>query len=110
MKIMDLIIRIINKGVMPKKILYGNMIYEYEESTMDYCNRYDEWLFSETMGDSLNTLDWLNEKVEVVDNKENNQEIEQIEMKYYQDEPANICDLAHKVYELIDEVNKLKEK
>lgn len=37
-------------------------------------------------------------------------EIEQINMKYYYDEPANICDLAHKVHELIDEVNKLRKE
>ena len=42
-------------------------------------------------------------------NEESNK-IEQIDMKYYQDEPANICDLAHKIFEIIDEVNKLKEK
>ena len=47
----------------------------------------------------------INDEVEIIEDNE----IEQIEMKYYQDEPANICDLAHKVYELIDEVNKLKE-
>ena len=64
MKIVDLIIKIANKEEIPKKIIYKNVTYEYDENSEDYYTCYDRGLFEYLFECCVN---FLNDEVEIIE-------------------------------------------
>lgn len=105
-KIIDLLNKISNGEKIPKKIKYKNKIWEYDEYSNDYKSEYT-WLFGKLF-DYKRTIEFINDEIEILD------EPKKIEHCLKSD--RFLCDedeiehLRTKIDELIDEVNKLKEK
>ncbi|MEE3344664.1 MAG: hypothetical protein VZS44_11260 [Bacilli bacterium] len=104
MKIIDLINLRAEGKKMPKKIRIDHWCYNFEWIEHE-SNYYDRNAEIDLMSCLSMDKEELNYEVEII---EEDKKIEQIEMKYYLDEPANICDLAHKVYELIEKLNNME--
>lgn len=96
---------LIKDGKAPKKIEYNYLIYELTtEKDNYYCKYAMSWFTSE-----INSLEVLNNEVEIIE-----------EPKKIKKIPKEITDnacvtrdqkiIANKIDELIDEINKLKEK
>ena len=102
----------------PRKIKYKNNIYEYDGETQNYC-RQTNYTLDFLIGEDIVAL--LDDEVEII---EEPKKIKKIEM--YQEEEGHYflnkqdrkvyvnCDeidfMVDKFNELIDEINKLKEK
>ena len=105
MKIIDLFNKIANGEDVPKKIRYRNKIWEYNIKNQDYHNENDttNFLFSHLF-DYFRTSDFINDEVGII---EEPKKIEKLKAKYTSQ--VGKLELANKINELIDEVNKLKE-
>lgn len=89
----------------PKKIVYNDIELEYDKDTKDYYPYYDKYLFEFKFADCV---DFLNDGVEII---EEDKSIEKC--KNYEDFLGiddYIEHLKHKINELIDEINNLKDK
>lgn len=111
---------LIKDGKAPKKIIYNNEVWELDDDNEYENNNYDKSLL-EKLFYELYTLDFINDKVEII---EEPKKIEKIEI--YEDEDGHYflnnrdkkiyikCDetnfMVDKFNELIDEINNLKEK
>lgn len=137
MKVIDLLNKIAKDEEVPKKIKCGNTIYIYDEFEKDYVDDfYEDILKRETRhtgdilyfnylckklgsGSYLNITKQLNYELEII---EEDKEIEKIKIDnqnriqalstgnfvYKVNQPTKI--IIYKINELIDEINKLKEK
>ena len=91
----------------PKKILYKGVIWEYKENEKDYSNKeWNEWLF-----DVYLITEILNDFIEILETtitykQDKIEKISEEEMKLWHEQPALYDDLAHKVNEIIDILNK----
>ena len=102
----------------PKKILYNDIELEYDKDTKDYYRYYGKYLFEFKFADCVN---FLEDEVEII---EEDKKIEKILISMddnsmpfvgnskYKHLSYSETDLmmATKINELIDEINKLKEK
>lgn len=111
---------LVKDGKAPKKIRYNNEVWELNDDNEYENNNYDKSLL-EKLFYELYTLDFINDKVEII---EEPKKIEKIEI--YEDEDGHYflnnrdkkiyirCDetnfMVDKFNELIDEINNLKEK
>lgn len=109
-KLKDLLYKIANKEEVPKKIKYDGIKFVYNEWAEDYeiisfCKSYlTERIFKKNIRLSL----LLNEEIEIV---EENKKIEHcIGFQHFANYDDYIEHLRIKTDELIDEINKLKEK
>lgn len=109
-KVIDLLNKIANKEEVPKKIKYDGIEFVYNEWAEDYenirfCKSYvTERIFKKNI--RLGLL--LNEEIEIV---EDNKKIEHcIGFQHFENYDDYIEYLRTKIDELIDEINKLKEK
>lgn len=114
---------LVKDGKAPKKIKYRDKIWQYVSTTIGtgyqyYSTFYEEW---KNLQNQVYLEECLNDEVEII---EEPKKIEKIEM--YQDEEGHYflnkqdrkvyvnCDeidfMVGKFNELIDEINKLKEK
>ncbi len=102
-KIIDLI-NMTSKGEeLPKKIKYKEKIWNYIDYQKDYINEDEEYFFTTLFVKVTDTF--INDEVEI---KEENNEIEKLnpkDCKWNSEVPV-----VEKINELIDEINKLKEK
>lgn len=110
MKIIDLLNRIANEEELPKKIKYGSKIWEYEEASDDYKSG-NLYLF-ENLFDYTKTSGFINDYIEII---EEPKKIEKLELKSGKIDDKEflakyITHNRYKINELIDEINKLKEK
>lgn len=102
-KIIDLLVKIANREEMPKKIMYDDVIYTYDE----YRTYYDDK--GNILWDDYNLYNFLilNDEVEIIE------EPKKIEKCKNYEDFLEIDDyieyLKHKIDELIIEINKLKE-
>lgn len=100
-KIIDLLNKIANGEEVPKKIKYNDEIWEYYKDLGDYIRA--------GKPNTLFTMYYihkiLNNEVEII---EEDKKIEQIYTLNNESDEFRV--LANKINELIDEVNKLKEK
>lgn len=107
MKIIDLLVKIANNEEVPKIIKYQDKYYEYDDKEQDYfCIDKDENLF-EFFFCSLRTSDFINDKVEIIEENEKIEHCKDYEEFDCMDEL--IEHLREKIDTLIDEVNKMKE-
>lgn len=110
---------LVKDGKAPKKIRYNNEVWELNDDNEYENNNYDKSLL-EKLFYELYTLDFINDKVEII---EEPKKIEKIEI--YEDEDGHYflnnrdkkiyirCDetkfMVDKFNELINEINNLKE-
>lgn len=110
-KMIDLLVKMAKGKEMPKKIIYNNIVLEYDEENEDYYQYYGKGLFEYLFTCSFS---FLNVEVEVI---EEDKKIEKITIRdktlgFPNGEwTARNMDKAFaiKINELIDEVNGLKE-
>ena len=105
---------LVKDGKAPKKIKYNNIELEYSEENEDYYRYYGGGLFEHKFENCKN---FLNDDVEII---EEDKKIEKLEysnggltLHYGNDDYAIINHekiIINKINELIDEINKLKEK
>ena len=123
--IIEVINKIANREEVPQKIKYKDKIYIYSETDQDYleCGEDDFYLFRYVFC-NLRTRDFINDKVEILEEDKDIEEIELLEekdkngnKKYYlfafgNKYPIRIVDiyLAAKLNEVIKEVNKLRKE
>ena len=106
-KIIDLLNKIANGEQVPEKIKYENKIWEYDANSNDYKGE-DIWLF-EKLFDYIKTIEFINDKVEIIEDSKKIEKMECDVESWFTPSQADI-DIIKKVNELIDEINKLKEK
>lgn len=99
MKIIDILNKIANGEQPPKKIVFDNEVYEYDEEDGDYRNNNYDALF-----DYHEITDVLNDEVEILEITITNKpdKIEKIANLYILDE-----EILNKINEIIDKVNEL---
>ena len=93
-----------------KKIKYKNNIYEYDGETQNYCSPINMiWDF--LIGKDIVAL--LNDEVEII---EEDKKIEKLDidndtmvLNGYEIMQEQLFEVSHKVNELIDEINNLKD-
>lgn len=99
------LLRLVKDGKAPQKIKYEYSIYELTpERNNYYCKNNMRWFTNE-----INSLEVLNNEVEII---EEPKEIKKLP-KEITDNACATRDqkiIANKIDELIDEINKLKEK
>lgn len=112
-KISDLVIKVINREEMPKELLFNGDVYKWCNGIGDY--RKDGWgsclMIRDVFGDFARYGSFYNMLFEDVEIIEEPKKIEKC--KNYEDFleiDDYIEHLKNKINELIDEVNKLKEK
>ena len=128
-KIIDLLVKIANGEEVPEKIKYDGIVLIYEVEIQDYWCYYDKYLFEYKFAECN---DFLNEYVEIVkepkkiekldvellgqeDNWLRNPTTEitkqDIELNPYIIDTIrkNTLEFQHRINELIDEINNLKE-
>ena len=99
MKVIDLLNKIANGEEVPEKIEYNGITYELEI--------YSDWQYyidrvnSTALLERINSVANLNCKIKII---EEDKKLEKIEMQGF-----SLFDVADKVNEIIDVVNKLKE-
>lgn len=102
----------------PKKIVYNDIELEYDKDTRDYYPYYDKYLFEYKFADCV---DFLEDEVEIIDKPKtiekilismDNNSMPFVGNSQYKRLSYSEIDLmmATKINELIDEINKLKEK
>lgn len=102
MRVIELLNKIANGEEVPKRIRIDHWCYEFEWVEHD-SNYYDKHEDIDLM--SCLSMDAEELNYEVRELKED-KKIEKLEEKYYHDEPALIDDMAHKINEIIDFINK----
>lgn len=101
---------LVKDGKAPQKIKYEYLIYELTSERNDYyCKNEMRWFTNE-----INSLGLLNDYVEII---EEPKKIEKIDidndtmvLNGYEIMQEQLFEVTHKVNELIDEINNLKEK
>lgn len=100
MKIIDLLNKIANGEEVPKKIKLDNYVFEFNKTYEQYHNKYETNLLEHI---SDYNYSGLNDEVEII---EEDKDIKKLNAKYTSQ--IGKLELANKIDELIDEVNKLK--
>lgn len=99
---------LVKDGKAPKKIKYSNVKLDYDEGNEDYYSYYGRGLFAHKFGNCKN---FLNDEVEIIEEpKKIEKLIEPIKLGDIHENLISMNKVAKKVNELIDEINKLKEK
>ena len=90
-----------------QKVSYGEMFKFMLEDEVYYVDKLHflchedgervDWLIDDV---------WLNNPVRIIEDKK----IEKLDLQYYHDEPAIIDDMAYKINEIIDILNKDSDK
>ena len=115
MKIIDLLTKMANGEKVPKKICYDDIIYILIDNGIYswYKNKED----NEGFLDNANVKDFLNDEVEIIEEdkkiekiKERNNPTSCTLQRQIEVLDEESCKIKKKINELIDEVNKLKEK
>ena len=103
------LIRLIKDGKPPKRIIYNNEIWRYDDKFRTYNNDdYDNDLL-EKLFYELYILDFINNEVEIIEEPKRIEEMECSVESWFSPSQADI-EIIKKVNELVDEINKLKEK
>lgn len=128
MKIIDLVAKYVNAEEMPKKIKYNDSIFEYNEFEEDYMSEYGE----NGLLDLVCMFSSFTEDIEII---EEPKKIEKLDVELLGQEDnwlrnptteitkqdielnpyiidtirKNTLEFQHRINELIDEINKLKE-
>ena len=98
MKVIDLLNTIANGEEVPKKIIFEDITYEYEDG-VDYKN--GTGLDKTFLMEAICTCEEdLNKEIKIIEDN-----IQELDIDKY----TGVEDLVEKINELIDEVNKLKE-
>jgi hypothetical protein len=124
MKVIDLLIKISNGEEVPNKIKYRDEIWVYDNRNQDYLKQYkdDSDMFGYFFC-NLRTLDFINDEVEIIEEKKIEKKIEKIiismddnSLPYvtnnkYQKLSYSEVDLlfASKINELIDVINEMRD-
>lgn len=98
MKVIDLYNKIANGEEVPEKIKVDDKYYYYDETDYAEFYRYRTILEDDVLTDYVN----LNDEVEII---EEDKKIEKIDYN----RNTNFRNIADKINEIIDEVNKMKE-
>ena len=73
-KIIDLLVTIANEGEVPEKIEYDGKVMIYDHNKQDYKGYYSngngDWLFQFLFDKCRNTENFINDEVEILDEKE----------------------------------------
>ncbi len=101
MKIIDLLNKMSENEEIPKTFKYNDYIFNLGDDKR-YRDQEGDYLVDHISYNFRN----LNDKIEIIeDTPKENKKIEELEEKYYHDEPALIDDMAHKINEIIRRVN-----
>lgn len=109
-KVIELINKIYANVDVPEKVKYVDKKYEYSKATQDYKSEDGEWLFQR-----MHTFfgRWLEREVEILEDEEeiDIKMFEQEWFEYYEGIISVVdVDLAVKMNEIVDKVNKLDKK
>lgn len=105
MKIIDALNNIANGKDMPKKFMFNDTLYEYNNACKDYYAPNGENLFGTLFRERV-TDDFINNEVELI---EEPKKIEKINRNRYNGTDIDpLDDILDKLDELIDEINNLK--
>ena len=116
-KIIDLLIKIAKEEA-PKKIMYDSDIWKFDDDKQDYSDE-AKYLFADYMSDFEYKSEFLNDEVEIIEEKEiekirmngNCFFSESIEAWINKEKSSAYCEfLSNKINELVDEINKLKKE
>ena len=127
MKIIDLLVKIANNEKIPKKIEYRDRIWEYTSTILGkgyqyYSECYQEW---KTLQNQVYLEECLNDEVEIIEEQKKIEKLEPIRgsdltdltnknMVLRNNALIKLCktliNMNNKTNELIEEINKLKEK
>lgn len=119
MKIIDLLVKIANGEELPEKIMYNGRIYYLEHGKVDLFTYNTKGSFEERQLSLIIDNEYLSlndevaileepKKIEKVSYQDNANGSFWLEHRKYNSEPIKI--LSKKLNELIEEINKLKEK
>lgn len=103
------LIGLIKDGKAPERIKYKNMILDYNDCSQDYCNFDTYYNLFAHLFDELPTKSFINDYVEIIEGKKKIEKMECSVESWFTPTQADI-EIIKKVNELIDEINKLKEK
>lgn len=97
---------LIKDGKAPKKIIYNNEVQELDDDNEYENNNYDKSLLEKLVYE-LYTLDFINDKVEIIEEPKKIKRLD-IDFKKF-DNDIVYLEFESKINELIDEINNLKE-
>lgn len=108
--IIEIINKIANREEVPQKIKYIDKIYIYTEENQDYLDTEDEFYLLGYTFSNLRKRDFINDKVEILEEDEDIEEIKFLEE--FTDSYYDTCliKLGDKMNEVIREVNKLRKE
>lgn len=108
MKLIDLLVKIANREVVPKKIKYKNEIYErYQNITVNDLYYYQVPNKCKFLIDQLSSASDLLDEVEII---EEPKKIEKIDFGTLNTQKEKNRAMKDTINKLIDEINNLKEK
>ena len=112
MKIIDLLNKIANEEEVPKKIIYKNVTYEYDEKSEDYYTCYDRGLFEYLFKCCMN---FLNDEVKVIEESNEIEIPKHLSNEFIRDLDGIISDndikcIAHKINEIINYLQYKEEQ
>ena len=117
MKVIDLLNKIANGEEVPKKIMYGNIIWKYDLTKRDYRSQYNAELFFYDELDNRWIINHLNTEVEIIEEDKKIEKIIPTSLKGIDNLDEKI-EIAHidtisaidKINEIIDKINRMEEK
>lgn len=106
-KIIDLLNKIYNNDNIPKRIIYRNCVWEYNETYHDFIDEYDNYLLCLYIHDYDDLYEFLSSELEIIEDPKKIEKIDIDKMlqtkKWKRDKNA-----WKKINEIIDVVNKLE--
>lgn len=117
-KIIDLLNKIYNKDNIPKRIIYRNCVWEYNETYNDFIDEYDNYLLCLYIHDYDDLYEFLSSELEIIEEDKKIEKLCEYNRDLYilTDDPdlkikysGDYNDIAIKINEIIDAVNKLVE-
>lgn len=113
-KIIDLLNKIYNNDNIPKRIIYRNCGWEYNEVYNDFIDEYGNYLLGLYIHDYDDLYEFLNSELEIT---ETSKKIEKLEKNFTREDNIDemtksdwqVSIISKKINEIIDIVNKLVE-
>ena len=117
-KIIDLLNKIYNNDNIPKRIIYHDCKWKYNETYNDFIDEYDNYLLGLYIHDYEDTYEFLNSELEIIEEPKKIEKLCEYNRDLYvlTDDPDlkikysdDYNNIAVRINEIIDVVNKLVE-
>lgn len=114
-KIIDLLNKIYNNDNIPKRIIYRNCGWEYNEDYNDFIDEYGNYLLGLYIHDYDDLYEFLSSELEII---EEPKKIEKLEKNFTREDNTDemtesdwqVSIISKKINEIIDVVNKMIER